>query len=280
MSANLIKFTEHQAAMLRYYPPCYVVEGKNTDLVVYEKFAMQNGQIFPAFTKGATTCQAFVVSPTKEGSQLVTVGNGKARFVECLVINDLGKMEAKEKEGFFYSGKIINVIALAYFTTLEGEKKYLSLNGNKAAGGSLEDSDVLNEDLPSAVAHGALREFAEEMLGLDKAEAKKMNLQDLKNHIQTTTKCEKVTGSILMRNNAGIFERLPEKEFNDLMLSPTVMINLGTCSTEHIQKALKQEEGKKDIPQIIDEVTALDIGFRNAAQVKLHKNNPDAGISF
>ncbi|MDP1607946.1 MAG: hypothetical protein Q8L98_01380 [Chlamydiales bacterium] len=280
MSAISVKFTEPQAAMLRYYPPCYAVEGKNTDLVVYEKFSMQNGLILPAFTKGANTYQAFVVSRTNEGTKLVTVGNGKARFVECVVINPQGKMEVKEKEVFFHSGKIINVIALAYFTTLEGEKKYLSLNGHKAPGGSLEDSDVLNEDLPSAVAHGALREFAEEMLGLNRAEAKKMNLEDLKNYIQTTTKCEKVAGSILIRNHAGMFERLPEKEFNYLMLSPPVMINLGICSTEHIQKALKQEEGKKDIPQIIDEATASDKGFRNAVQVKWHKNNPDAGISF
>ncbi|MBX9744248.1 MAG: hypothetical protein K2X08_03440 [Chlamydiales bacterium] len=279
MSAISVKFTESQAAMLRHFPPHDAVKGKNTALVVYEKFAIQNGAILPAFTKGATTNQAFLVSATPEGSQLATVNHGKARFVECLIGKE-GKIEAKEKEGFFHSGKIVNVVALAYFTTLEGEKKYLSLNGNKAPGGSLEDSDALDQDLPSAVAHGALREFAEEMLGLDKAEAKKMNIQDLKNHIQTTTTCEKVAGSILIKNNEGIFERLPEKEFNDLMLSPTVMINLGTCSPENMQKALKQEEGKKDVPQIIDESAASDKGFRNAVQVKLHKNNPEAGISF
>jgi|GEM_PF-5588351 hypothetical protein len=227
-------------------------------------------------------CQAFAVNVTKtEDCKPAMLANGKIRYVECL-INNQDTVEAKVKKGFVYSGKIINSIAIVYFKD-QGKTYYLTLNGKKAPGGALRETDMNDQyrelTFPEALGKAALREFAEEMLALDKKQAKEMDDSQIVKHIRKTTECKEPIECRILINKK--LERIPQKEFNDLMLSVPTMIDLATCSLETMQKALVKEEGKNDVPQIIDEEAALNPKeFRNASQVAFHKVNPEIGIGL
>lgn len=280
------RFSVGQQAMLKHFCPKDAIARAGADvstvsLIIYEKFRLENGGVGPFLNdpKDRYNCQAFAVTITKIGTfEPALLVNGRILYVECL-ITKRGEVEAKVKEGFVHSGKMINSIAIAYFKD-QGKTYYLTLNGNKAAGGAMEETDTKEDHykfgLSEALAKAALREFAEEMLALDKKQAKQMSDSQIFWYIQKATQCESIISRVLINEE---FERLPQKEFNDLMLSASTMINLGICSLGTIRNALVKEEGKRDIPQIIDEQTAMNPKkFRQATQVMFHKDWPQMGV--
>ena len=265
--------------MLDFYPPTKT----SSTYVVYEKFGIAQGTICPPFSESCETFQAFAVEVINNTYKPAVLPNGKIEYTEYSL--DKTRVKAKEKSGFIYSGQIINAAGVAYFKTSAGENKYLTLNGTQGTGGALEESDTTDAkgalDIIEAVAKGALREFAEGVFGLNKAQAKQMSFQEIKNFIIAKTGSATLSCQVLAKKNErGSLERIPTKEFNDLMVSPIVMIDLGTCSEERVANALTHEEGQTAVPQIITQAGALDKAFRNAAQVKHHKENPEDGVKI